>query len=112
MVIVPLTTLVNDLGATEVAFAARMLYWPEQVDGSGLVDWAQPHEYRVLWLVQMIMDECISPDDDPDTCSRQDTLNIIHVYHESWTLTGLSIRADHGMNVGIRYEAPLQNSDN
>ena len=111
IVSLPLTAVTDDTGGGRSAYAFRMLYWPEQTDGSGAVNWAAPHEYRVQWFVQMITDECVDPTADPDTCTRQDTLDIIHVYEEEWKVAGMSIREDHAYDVAILYEDPAQDSN-
>ncbi len=49
-------------------------------------------EYRVVWFAQMLTDECIDSNADTDTCTRQDTLQLLHTYDESWSLTGLAVR--------------------
>ena len=111
IVSLPLTAVTDDTGGGRSAYAFRMLYWPEQTNGSGAVNWAAPHQYRVQWFVQMITDDCIDPSADPDTCPRQDSLDIIHVYQEKWKVTGISIREDHAYDVAILYEDPAQDSN-
>lgn len=111
IVSLPLTAVTDDVGGGRSAYAFQMLYWPQQTNSQNLVDWAAPHEYRIQWLVQMITDECIDPDADPDTCTRQDTATILHVYREEWMVTGISIREDHDFDVAMLYEDPTQDSN-
>ncbi|MCP4426377.1 MAG: hypothetical protein GY803_17940, partial [Chloroflexi bacterium] len=84
---VPLSLVTNANGSGLQAFAARMLYYPQQGSG-GVADWGSAQEARLVWLVQMITDQCDDPQADPQTCARTDTLDVIHIYEESWTLTG------------------------
>lgn len=107
----PIASVVDDTGGGREAFSFRMLYWPSQTNQQNEVDWAAAHEVRVVWMVQMITNDCIDAADDPETCSRDEKLSVVHVYRENWTLTGLDVREDHGMDVGILYEDPAQDND-
>lgn len=109
---VPLSVVSDDIGGGRVAYSARMLYWPSQTNAAGTVDWGSAQEYRIIWMVQMITDECVDPTADEDTCARQDKLDVIHIYRdESWTLTGLEVREDHGIDVALLYENPAKDTD-
>ncbi|MBK9055198.1 MAG: hypothetical protein IPL78_31170 [Chloroflexi bacterium] len=101
---VPLS-LVTDENDTPVAYTTRLIYEPDQAS------WGTAHEYRVVWLVQMLTDECINPNDDEATCARQDTVTVIHSYHETWTLTGLNASEEHGLDVALLYENPATDAD-
>ncbi|HBY94258.1 MAG TPA: hypothetical protein DEP84_09895, partial [Chloroflexi bacterium] len=92
---VPLNVVKDETGGGKAAFAARMLYWPAPSRGGG-EGWGNAHEVRVVWLVQML-------DDEGNT-------NMVHVYPEEWTLTGLSVREDHGMEIAVAFEDPAQES--
>ena len=105
IVTMPLTAVTDPDGGGRVAYSFRMLYWPEQVT------WGSEHEITISWVVQMITDECVDPNGDPDTCTRQDTLQIIHAYPEEWSVTGVNIREDHDFDVAILYEDPAQDGD-
>ncbi len=107
----PLGNQIDDTGGGRAAFTTRMLYWPQQTGGDGAVNWAAAHEYRVQWMMQMITDSCVDPDEDPATCTRQDSMEIIHVYDEAWKATGVQVREDHGLDVAIAYENPQTDSD-
>ncbi|MCI0394918.1 MAG: hypothetical protein L0332_24790 [Chloroflexi bacterium] len=104
----PLNNVNSSNGQEVIAFQANMLYWPSQgaTADPSLVDWAVPHQFRVAWLVQMLTDECINPTDDPDTCQRQDTVQVIQIYYDEWELTSLLITEEHGLDVAILYENP------
>ncbi len=99
---VPLSEVTDSTSGLREAFSARMLYWPTQ---SG---WGSAHEYRVLWMVEMLTDECIDSNADEDSCTRQDSYQLLNTYTENWDLTGLSVREDHGLAVNILYEDPAQ----
>ena len=123
LVYVPLNAVPDDTGGGRVAFQARMLYWP----GANSV-WQMAQTMRVVWLVQMLSDDCIPPaeeDTDVDavawcadvTHRTAETVRVVQVYPESWYVTGLSVREDHGLDAAIIYEnaakpgADLQNQD-
>ncbi|MFZ0548411.1 MAG: thrombospondin type 3 repeat-containing protein, partial [Candidatus Promineifilaceae bacterium] len=101
---VPLS-LVTDDNDTPIAYTTRLIYRPDQPD------WGSAHEYRVVWLVQMLTDECIDPDVDPANCARQDVVTVIHNYDETWTLTGLNVSEEHGLDVALMYEDPATDDD-
>ncbi|MEM7117131.1 MAG: LamG-like jellyroll fold domain-containing protein, partial [Chloroflexota bacterium] len=110
VVYAPITLQTDADTGMPIAFGARMPYFPIQGTG-GVADWGNKHQMRLAWLVQMISDQCINEDEDPATCSREDVLQVIHVYDEDWLLTGLSISEEHGIDVGIIYEDPALDSD-
>ncbi|MBP7998168.1 MAG: hypothetical protein KA314_02115 [Chloroflexi bacterium] len=101
---VPLS-LVTDENDKPVGYTTRLIYEP------GQASWGNAHQYRVVWLVQMLTDECINADDDETTCARQDTVTVIHSYDESWTLTGLNASEEHGLDVALLYENPATDDD-
>ncbi|MCA9998882.1 MAG: hypothetical protein KDE56_24130, partial [Anaerolineales bacterium] len=92
------------------AFKSRLVYFPSQGSG-GVVNWGVAQQMRLIWLVQMIGDECIVEGDDPETCDRQDVMQVVHIYDDDWTLTGLSISEEHGADVAIVYEDPANDTD-
>ncbi|MFZ0545948.1 MAG: hypothetical protein WAM60_10950, partial [Candidatus Promineifilaceae bacterium] len=108
VVYVPVTVQTDPDSGLPIAFGAHVPYFPEQgtVGDPNIVDWGSSHEARLIWLVQMISDQCINENDDPETCSREDVLKVINVYDESWKLTGLKVSEEHGVDVGIIYEDP------
>ncbi|MEM8856826.1 MAG: LamG-like jellyroll fold domain-containing protein [Chloroflexota bacterium] len=101
---VPLTTITDDTGGN-VAYQARMVYQPSQAT------WGADHEYRVVWMVQMITDECIDSTADPDTCDRQDVFTVAHVYPEEWQIAGLDVSVQQGLESAIMYENPAADAD-
>ena len=88
----PLNVVKDETGGANVAFSARMLYWPNDPS-----KWGNAHEVRVVWLVQLLDDN--------------DQTQIVHTYGEEWRLAGLSVREDHGMTVAIAYEDPSKDDD-
>ena len=124
---VPLNMVPDDTGGGRTAFSARMLYWPGTANA-----WERSQEYRVVWAMQMLTDDCVPPTEqeqaaDPDRdmttwCDdaahrTQDEVRVVQIYPESWYATGLSVREDHGLDVAVIYEnaskptADLQNQD-
>ena len=102
----PLASVLND-GGTVQAYSALMYYQPSQ-GTNDLVDWGEAHQYRLIWMVQMLTDECIDASAHEDDCDRQDVLDIIHVYHDEWRLTGISISEEHGTETAVVYEQPSE----
>jgi hypothetical protein len=113
LIYLPLTSVEDTISGERLAFSARMLYWPNGSTNTsgGVVAWGNAQEYRVIWMVQMLTDECIEANADTDTCARQDTLQVIHSYDETWKLTGLAVREDLGLETTILYEDPNQDDD-
>ncbi|HEY1015768.1 MAG TPA: LamG-like jellyroll fold domain-containing protein, partial [Herpetosiphonaceae bacterium] len=108
--LVPLTTVAGETGDTATAFSTQLLYWPSQGSG-GRATWGSAQQLRVVWLVQMLTDECIDAAADPDTCARQDAMTVIHTYDDDWRLTGMQVSEEHGLDVGIVYENPAAGRD-
>lgn len=107
---VPVVRVSNSMGGNPAAFAARMLYYPEQ-GSNGTANWGAAQQVRLVWLVQMITDECIDAEADPSTCARQENLSIVQVYDEEWSLAGMSVSEDHGAKTAIIYEQPSSDSN-
>ncbi|MBN1888600.1 MAG: Ig-like domain-containing protein [Thermoflexales bacterium] len=114
LVYVPLT-LIQDRGNRPVAFGARMFYRPSvaRADGSGLAEAGPAQKARLVWLVQAKTDTCTPPagqswdtycEDDAHWIENEGA--IIHSYYDDWYLTGLSVREDHGLKVGVAFEDP------
>ncbi|NOZ04951.1 MAG: hypothetical protein GXP41_01170, partial [Chloroflexi bacterium] len=119
---VPLNLVQDETHGSKVAFAARMVYWPNNVR-----TWGKAHEVRVVWLVQALTDSCKPtpknwqtslPEEQRRTAWCLPTENWVtspatpvHTYPEDWTLTGLSVREDHGMEIAVAYEDPAHDND-
>jgi len=89
---VPLNTLVDPTTKDRVALSGRMPYWP-----SDPTNWGVHHEVRLVWLLSMLTDGGGS--------------TIVHSYPDDWQLTGMSVREDRGMDMGIAFEDPNTDSD-
>ena len=129
-VYLPLNVVSDDTGGGKTAFQTRMLYWP----GDSNV-WQEAQQVRVLWALNMLTDECDSEsfatwdeykaanpgatEEDYDaalakhceTHRTQDKIDVVQTYDESWYLTGLSVREDHGLDVAISYPNPGKTYD-
>ncbi len=129
----PLNVVTDPVGGANVAFAARMLYWRDSDRG---MEWAQAQQVRVVWLVQMLTDECDTTGFAPSAAAQEpaegfaaqyasereawcsepghrtaDAPRIVQTYDEAWYLTGLMVREDLGMDVAIVWEDPAADND-
>jgi len=86
LIYVPLNVVKDPTGGSPVAFSARMFYQPDSAN------WGASHEIKLVWIIQVI--------------DSEERKQVIHSYDDEWFLTGLSIREDHGADVGILYEKP------
>src|SRR5690606_29687000 len=113
LIYAPVSVDTNPDTGLGVAFSARMPYFPQQgTDGdSSVVDWGSSHRVRLVWLVQMLSDQCMVDGDNPATCAREDVMQVINIYAEEWTLTGLSISEEHGVDLAMIYEGPTLDND-
>ena len=103
---VPLSIITDDKTGERVAFSGEMRYKPT---GS----WTTPHSVRLAWLVQALNDLPCDPKNAADVakgCQTDGYIHnqptVLHGYYDSWTLTGLTVREDHGASMGIVYEDP------
>jgi hypothetical protein len=96
-----------------VSLNARIPYFPEQGTSGNptIVRWGNNHEIRLIWIVQMITDECIDPAEDPATCPRQDVLTTINIYDDEWNLAGMSVTEELGVDMAVVYEDPAIDTD-
>ncbi|MCE7988086.1 MAG: DUF11 domain-containing protein [Caldilinea sp. CFX5] len=86
-----------------VAFSGLMPY----VAGTA---WTQTHQVRMVWNVQVQTD--LPCDRGQPSCPQN--LNIpttIQTYPDDWTLTGLDVRQEEGVNLAIAYEDPSVDVD-
>ncbi|MFZ0546726.1 MAG: LamG-like jellyroll fold domain-containing protein [Candidatus Promineifilaceae bacterium] len=113
LVYVPVSVETDSDTGLGVAFKSRIPYFPEQGTSGdpSVVDWGSDHSVRLVWLVQMISDQCTDPEADPATCAREDVMQIVHIYDEEWVLTGLSVSEEHGADLAILYEDPTIDTD-
>jgi hypothetical protein len=97
---VPLRVLTDPKSGLRVAFQARM---PYRATGQ----WAQPHQVRLVWLVQALLDTCVEQVEGQ--CVRYEKQNqpqVIQSYYDDWTLTGFQVREEHGAEMALIYEDP------
>ncbi len=106
----PVSVVTGSQGEGLQAFTSRMVYYPEQ-EAAGSVDWGSAHEVRLIWLVQMITDRCQDDTEEPESCQRVESLEIIHVYDEEWELTGMTVSEEHGLDLALMYEDPAADND-
>jgi subtilisin-like proprotein convertase family protein len=102
---VPLQLVVDQKGDEHVAFAGKMRYQPA-------AEWGNAHQVRLVWAVQMLVDVCAEYKDGH--CVEYDEMNdsqIVHVYGDDWTLTGLDVREEHGTDYDVIYEDPAIDPD-
>ncbi|MCO5189956.1 MAG: hypothetical protein M9918_17410 [Anaerolineae bacterium] len=104
---VPVSVIDNPDTGESVALGMRMPYFPEQGSG-GIVDWGAAHSFNLVWLVQMLTDDCTDPD-DLSTC--EEVVRVIHGYDDEWMLTGMHVSEEQGMDVAIVYENPATDPD-
>ncbi|HSH05680.1 MAG TPA: LamG-like jellyroll fold domain-containing protein [Anaerolineae bacterium] len=110
-VYLPISLVLDDTGGGRSAFGVRMLYWPMQGDGQNQAIWGSDHEFRLSWMVQMIVDDCIATDATGNCTQYEETLDVIHVYDEDWYVTGLSLSEEQGTDILLLYEDPAQDSN-
>ncbi|MDY7077858.1 MAG: LamG-like jellyroll fold domain-containing protein [Chloroflexota bacterium] len=109
-VMAPVQVYPDATGGGRVAFGAHLLYWPTQSE------WGAAHEVRLVWLVQMMSDRCIEPEQEGegfcnDPANRSDVMTVLHIYDDRWILAGLSVKEQHGTNVAIIQSDPGQTVD-
>lgn len=95
-VYVPLTTETDPAGDIPVAFSGRMAYLPS------VAAWGSNHEARLLWVVTALVDSCDSTTLDCSVASNWiSEESIIQTYYDPFSLTGLSVKEDQGMEVAL-----------
>jgi hypothetical protein len=97
---VPLRVISDPKSGLRVAFQARM---PYRATGQ----WAQPHQARLVWLVQGLLDSCVEQVEG--ICTRYEEVNqpqVIQSYYDDWTLTGFQVSEEHGTEMAVIYEDP------
>ncbi|MEM7111243.1 MAG: LamG-like jellyroll fold domain-containing protein [Chloroflexota bacterium] len=106
----PVSLVQDSDGGGNVAFAARMLYWPMQ-GSNNVATWGQDQQLRLVWFVQMLTDKC--PENNPSCAANQrvEDMSLVHIYDDSWQLAGLEVTEDRGLDVGILYEDPTRDNN-
>ena len=120
VVYVPVSTVYGEMADSAVAFNAKMIYQPSQ-GTNGIADWGNDHQYDLLWMVQMITDSCVADvdeDGDGDTenesgadCTREDDLEVIHIYRDDWELVSLQVTEEHGLDATVLFEDPAEDDN-
>ncbi|MCB0194085.1 MAG: LamG domain-containing protein, partial [Anaerolineae bacterium] len=113
---VPLVLVEDRVGDMPVAWSGQMLY---RLDG-GSSGWGQAHNVRLMWLVTALTDTCAAGENDYDTYCAPDSghwvseTNVVQTYYEDFTLTGLSVKEDYGMEAAIiaQNEAAIADYEN
>ena len=95
---VPLNLVMDSTGGARVAFSARMPYRPVTAH------WGRAHQMRLVWLVHALTDLCTAQDSEGN-CTQWSLNNeqIIQTYYEPFTVTGLSVREEWGVDLAIVY---------
>lgn len=98
-VFVPLQLTTEDKGSRHVAFYGKMLYLPTTAT------WGNAHQARLVWAVRALVDRCEEFEDGLcKTYAAYNEVQIVHTYDDAWTLTGFSVRENHGSDVAAIYE--------
>ncbi|MGC9400243.1 MAG: LamG-like jellyroll fold domain-containing protein [Anaerolineae bacterium] len=117
IVYAPLNVVPDSTGGGRVAFMTRLFY--QQFADT----WGDQHQARVVWLVQVLSDSCKPVPDNlkgkpaaAKWCDSQanwvlNQTQVIHTYTDEWTLTGMTVREDHGLDVAIVYPDPATSGD-
>lgn len=98
---VPLNLVTNAESGERQAFQARMFYRPTTSTFSA------PHQVRLVWVVQMLVDECIESNDG--SCTRygqRNQLQVVQSYYDEFYVTGLNVRQDAGTMLATIYQDP------
>jgi hypothetical protein len=105
-VYVPLQ-VVKEAGDNWVAFYAKMFYLPAST-------WGNPHLVRLVWSVVALVDICAENGFKEGKCDEFETYNepeIIQTYYDSFKLTGLNVREQHGTRWAVTYKDPAAITD-
>ncbi|MEM7030142.1 MAG: LamG-like jellyroll fold domain-containing protein, partial [Chloroflexota bacterium] len=122
---VPLNVVRDTVGDSIVAFSGRMAYRPHSAS------FGSTQTARLVWLVQALTEVCKPVSEsfmtaEEDQEKRRDAWcadnnnwqpsqtddagnhvpSIIHTYVDDWSLTGLMVREEQGIDVGVIYENP------
>ncbi|MCI0581090.1 MAG: hypothetical protein L0331_33450, partial [Chloroflexi bacterium] len=109
-VYVPLSLVTDQESGRRVAFNGRMVYFPGG-------NWQGAHQVRFVWAVSMLVDEvCLYGNLLPgegESCHQQanDVPEIVHVYDDTWQLTGLNVTEERNVEVAFVYEDPVLDPD-
>ena len=102
--LVPLSIVTDEKTGQRVAFSGQMRYLPTGI-------WNTPHQVRLSWVVNALVDfPCDKTVDLSADCQTDGVINnvpqVIQSYYGDWTLTGLTVREEHGTDMAMLYEDP------
>ena len=114
---VPLILEEETKGQGPTSFTGRMFYQPTTAD------FGPAHESQLIWMVQGITDTCLPTADDyaPENVAEGDLRktwcaddanwvtnppSILHIYEDSWNLTGMVVKESLGTDVSVVYQDP------
>jgi hypothetical protein len=105
----PLSIVTDEKTGQRVAFSAQMRYLPTGA-------WPSPHQVRLAWVVQALVDQPCDPATDTsadcqDDGYRSNVPQMIQSYYGDWNMTGLTVREEHGTEQAIVYEDPAVDGD-
>ena len=105
----PLSIVTDEKTGQRVAFSAQMRYLPTGA-------WPSPHQVRLAWVVQALVDQPCDPATDTsadcqDDGYRNNVPQMIQSYYGDWRMTGLTVREEHGTEQAIVYEDPAVDGD-
>src|SRR5690606_9920371 len=73
--------------------------------------WGAPHQVRLVWMVQALVDRNCRVNGTSYICDGYNQPQVIHSYYDTWSLTGLNVREDHGVDVAFIHEDPAVDPD-
>ena len=105
---VPLTLVEDSVTDAKVAFSAQLLY---QTGAT----W-EPQQVRLSWAVQALNETYASPEAADKAIKAgngygANTQTVLYAYYTDFTLTGLNVREDHGVETAIIFEDPATDPD-
>jgi hypothetical protein len=103
---VPLSVVTDERTGQRVAFGGQMPYLPTGT-------WTAAHSVRLAWIVQALADVACDPENADDVAQGCQPDGYIHnrpqmlqSYYSDWSLTGLTVREEHGTSIATIYEDP------
>jgi len=96
----PLHLQPDAFGNGRMAFAAHLLFW------SNASGWGAAHEFRLIWMVQMLTDVCVDRAREGEAfcnnlTNRRDVVTFLSVYDDPFTLAGVTVQEQLGLNVAL-----------
>ena len=103
LVYVPLQLVTDPSSDERVAFAGKMVYH------LGAAGWGAAHQMRLVWVVQMLNDICITNEVTCQSGTQGYALNqpqVVQTYMDKFRLTGLAVHENHGVDIAQVYVDP------